>query len=303
MHLTLVPQGAKRLAPHQPQDKSLRDPIFVSTLPFDQHEARRYVTEAVLERTKKKWFWFVEAQRIEPALGTLCYLPPEIRRQIWATVLHCRETLSVEGLWEYDNLKGPVFSLSAYFFGFGRRGLPGNTANRLRLVSKFVKAEYEDAFLSLRTFRFNRPQDLDTFLESFTGNQRSRLRSIAIGLSVCTLESIRIWTSSLTRLPSTLQDVQFRIYRTFNAWFVPMPRDTWNALHGLYYLNREVQQEDFDLIETLVKCAVRSAPDARVSISPAGQDVLSPLSQAAVDAIIRNARKQKPAAYLASTSS
>lgn len=167
-----------------PEDADYRHPTFVMTLPFDQNLVKKYITDGVLNRTKRRWAWFGEAQRRNPALGTLQYLPAEIRRMIWKDVFYCRDTLSSDGLWEYDCTCGPIFSTSAYFFGFGRRGL-GNGVEGLRQVSTAVKADFDDAFFFLRTFRFNQAANLNGFICQLTPELSDRISSFEIG--ICTL--------------------------------------------------------------------------------------------------------------------
>lgn len=162
---------------------SYRSPVFVDTLPFDQNLVRRYITESILRRTRNRWYWFVEAQRLNPALGTLIYLPAEVRRLIWGSLFECRATLSSEGLWEYEHKNGPIFDLEAYYFGFGRRGLAGyNGFQGLRQVSSGVKSESDEAFLTLRTFRFNETRNLLGFLDQLTPSTADRLRSFEFGI-------------------------------------------------------------------------------------------------------------------------
>ena len=107
-----------KLAVH-PEQLPLRSDIFLSTLPFDQNIIPRYITEGILHRTRRRWTWFVEAARSNPSLGTLQYLPAEVRREIWKWLFYCRETMSADGLWEYDCKLGSMWNTSAcryYFF-------------------------------------------------------------------------------------------------------------------------------------------------------------------------------------------
>lgn len=60
------------------------------TLPFDTNIIPRYYSDRVLERASKRWDWFVEARRLDATLGTLSYLPVEIRRFVWERMLDCK---------------------------------------------------------------------------------------------------------------------------------------------------------------------------------------------------------------------
>ena len=283
------PNDGRTLSP--PTGISFKDPVIISTLPFDPYYVRRDRTEEMLQRTVKRWVWFDQARRIHPTLGTLSYFPLEIRRRIWEIMLHCDDTLSADGLWEYEHLHGAPLALSAYYFGFGRRRFHQSSANGLRLVSSSLRAEFEDIFLSMRTFRFNRPESLDAFANQLTAYQLSRLNSIAIGLSVCLTTSMGVWLGSMARLPSTLQDIHFRIYPVRNGWF-----GMAGTVQSLIY-DRDVEQEEFDVLDALVKQAVQSAPNARVTICGAAKEYqLSTRCQVATDAIIANSRQRRSTA-------
>ena len=274
-----------------PAHISIRDPAIVSTLPFDPYYVQRYRTEEVLQRTVERWVWLDKALKIDPTLGTLSYLPPEIRRRIWEIVLQCDDTLSADGLWEYEHLHGAPTNLSAYYFGFGKRRFHQGSTKGLRLVSSSVRAEFEDVFLSLRTFRFNRPESLDAFVNQLTDYQLSRLRSIAIGLSVCLTTFTGVWLGSMARLPSSLQHLHFRVFPAYNGWF-----ENAGIIPGMVY-GRDVDQKEFDLLGALVKQAVQSAPKARVTICGAAKEhQLSTRCQIAANSIIANSQQHRSTA-------
>ena len=173
----------------------LRDPIFVMTLPFDQDLVKRYITEGILHHTRRRWEWFAEAQKLTPGLGTLGYLPFEVRVMILKELLRCRGTLSSDGIWEYDFTCGSIYDVRAYFFGFGRRGLPNVDGFReIRQVSSSAKAESDDVFLSGRSFRFNQASNLESFIQQLTPAASNRISSIDIG--ICTVRKYRIYNHS-----------------------------------------------------------------------------------------------------------
>ena len=270
-----------------------RDPAVVSTLPFDPLYVPRDRTDEALQRTAKRWKWFDEAQNTDSTLGTLIHLPLEIRRHIWDMVLQCPDTLSIDGLWEYDCLLGAPFNLSAYYFGFGRRRFDRDIFTGLRLVSSSVRTELEDIFLSKRTFRFNRPESLEAFVNRMTSYQLSRLHSLEIGLTVCLTTSMEVWLDSMALLPSDLQEIHLRIYPARNGWFGAQ-RGTSSVK---YNDGREIRQDEFDLLDVLVKQAVQKATKARVTISSAAKyNPLSARCQIAVDAIIAGSRQHRSSA-------
>ena len=233
------------------------DPFLVQTLPFDRTQANPASTERILKRSRDRWEWFSDAQKADPALGTLSYLPYEIRQLIFVHTLACRPTLSADGPWEYDYRLGPPLNVSAYYFGENGRATIDSRINGLRLASSSIKAEYEDVLLSKRTFRFNDPDSLMSFITRLNNAQLSRVFSIAIG--VCILYQMESWLKPIGQLPSSLSDVQFQIYTAFNDYFQP---DSLSILKGV------------------VKEAVRRAPHAGMSICGTGQE---PLTQECLD--------------------
>lgn len=121
---------------------SLHDPTYLVTLPFDDDRVPRYISDNIVFRVLERWDWYTKARELDCALGTLAYLPAEVRLLIWQSLLYCRDTWSWDGLWEYG-AQGSPYQLSAYYFGLGRRGdFFGNVEN-LRLVSTQIKAEFD----------------------------------------------------------------------------------------------------------------------------------------------------------------
>ena len=233
----------------QTRDLVVQDPSFVATLPFELNSIKRYIADPILQRTKKRWVWFARARQINPSLGTLCYLPPEVRGLIWQAVLSCRYTLSCDGLWEYECNLGPVFDLSAYYFGFGRRIFVDSNIENLRHVSSSVKTEYDETFLK-RPFRFNEPMNLAVFLNRMPEQYSSRLKSVEIGVCLCPSYNVESWMAPIARLPKGLTQIHFRLYPTIPGWL-----DGHNGKQSLQMLG------------SLLRNACQHVPDATVILS------------------------------------
>ena len=240
-----------------------RDPSFVATLPFDQNSIKRYITDRILHRTRRRWAWFVKARETNPSLGTLSHLPVEIRQNIWRSVLHCRNTLSSDGLWEYEGTLGSVLSPSAYYFGFGRRPFIDSNIENLRLVSSSVKEEYDDIFFKM-PFRFNQASNLTQFLDRLTDSQLTQLASVEIG--VCTLYNVEGWMTPVSRLPPKLREIHFRIYPTIPNWY-----------------EGKIGQKSLEQLGKLIQNATERVPDARVLKSSTDEKPLSAHCQAVFD--------------------
>ena len=146
-------------------DASLRDPTFLMTLPSNQSYVTPYIRLTIYSRELIKDVNGIPGHRNSMLLhGTLGYLSAEARLFVWRSLLHCIDTKSLDGLWQYDRGLGSPFRLSSFYFGCGRRGLFLDSVENVRLVSSQIKAEYDHVFLCIRTFRFNYTESLSTFL-------------------------------------------------------------------------------------------------------------------------------------------
>ena len=258
-------QHAEDMRLDQHNEIASRDPSFVATLPFDQNSIKRYITDRILDRTRRRWVWFAKAREINPSLGTLSHLPAEIRQYIWRSVLHCRNTLSSDGLWEYEGTLGSVLSPSAYYFGFGRRPFIDSNVENLRLVSSYVKEEYDSIFFKM-PFRFNQASNLTKFLDRLTDSQLTQLASVEIG--VCTLYNVESWMTPISRLPPKLREIHFRIYPTIPNWY-----------------EGKIGQQSLDQLGKLIQNATERVPDARFLKGSTNEKPLSTQCQAVFDDI------------------
>lgn len=250
----------------------LRDPRFIVTLPFDENQYPRYVTDRVLHCTRRSWQWFVNAQISYPVLGTLGYLPFEVRSMIWQFLLHCRATLSSDGIWEYEPKLGPVFDLGAYYFGFGQRSLLGNKAQNLRLVSSALKQEYEDIFLTGRTFRFNYGQNLGTFTDDLSRlGRKNPVRRIELGYGTFSVLHMLDFVQPMANLWHGLREIDIIVYGTSMAIFEKRGNEkAWGSLRNA------------------IEGASKSASRAKITVRIPDEDSLSGKCEAVVKATLES---------------
>ncbi|KAM0804820.1 hypothetical protein BDR22DRAFT_554280 [Usnea florida] len=179
------------------------------------------VKEMALRQTEKRWDWFSEAfkldKRLRRQLGTLGYLPLEIRDKIWhAAIEDCMDG-SVEldcypRFWgpappkrPYKWKHGPMdmdmtleivlqphdeqtyagFGLNIYSKFLSHRSWQTNGIPQLREASPDVNIEVESVLVSTYPFRFSCPVVLRRYLNTASAWQMNRLRSIIIELSGC----------------------------------------------------------------------------------------------------------------------
>lgn len=234
------------------QPTTLYESSVVLSEPLNGPRVGQSLTEEAISRTQSQWQWFSNAREEFPALGTLAYLPYEIRQLILGKALASPHITNADGGWEFDHRLGSPLNVSAYFFGENGRSMIGQGASGLRQVSSAMKAEFEDVLLCQRTFRFNDPDSLEAFIERLTDSQKNRVLSIAIG--VCILHQMDGWLNALTKLPSKLRCLEFHIYTMVNDYFQP---DSLSTLRKMM---------------TIAAC---HAPDAARSICGAGQEPLN----------------------------
>ena len=224
------------------------------TLPFSKKDVSLRLWRETIERTQQRWIWFSKARQLDhmlgERLGTLVYLPQEIRDQIFLLVIDSpfdelerererhryvygresrichRKNTDTPTRWRLDyeastsafhktptNLD--VFELQSYH---SRRSHSWHPIRRmpLHLTSPSTKVDFEYLFLRCTTFKFNCPRMLGRLLDQLSPYQQSILQHIAIGIhdycSCCkNYQSYQGWMSVCTRLPSSLRLVTFEL--------------------------------------------------------------------------------------------
>lgn len=257
-----------------PAESGLWQPRFVLTLPFDKDGCSRWRTEIALQRTKKRWMWYSDARESQPALGTLSYLPVEIRAIIFEHALWCRPTLSADGLWEYDFRHGSPFNLTSYYFGFGRRKAIDQGVGHLRQVSSRIKMEYEDVFLTKTNFRFNEPHGLAEFLSRLTDAQKDRLACMTIGVTLA-LE-MGSWISSVELLPGSMRRVDILLYKVIDRY-----RATTDS-------------QELEHLRKIIQAAGTAAPEASMSLRSMAEEPLSHECQAIAEELRELSHPYRP---------
>lgn len=209
---------------------------FRITLPFEDcsrlprsfghrfSRQERQATNRALKQTKKRWCWFVRAQRLDTQrhtrLGTLGYLPQEVRELIYKTILgdHITKILYWDNTYHESAfekaMKEQNWSSKEFSFDPGHKiarvaiqrklsvaaidmldlewhhvGLWGLTKygrafpqNDLRLASRTLKGEFDDYLLRNSTFCFDCPHNFRRFMRQLFPTQVSCLRRITINV-------------------------------------------------------------------------------------------------------------------------
>lgn len=200
------------------------DQVLAPTLPFKQQDVPREQFEHAIHQTRKRWAWFAESRELDAKrgteLGTLGYLPWEIRRQIleavrrglvhrlpkqyqtfpWAYRQGCAPALETlcyrprelrSGLQVHDVFD--PFDLASYTLEYvditelTRTGCPMDGVPMpipLRLSSRTLRDDFDDLFLPNTVFKFESCAELQEFLGRLSDLQRTKLRRIVITILV-----------------------------------------------------------------------------------------------------------------------
>ena len=223
---------------------------YAITVPFDIESLSRFslLKAKTLRQTKARWCWFDTARKDDQdagtSLGTLRFLPYEIRQQIFQIVLEdyfdeveeqlrqhnsvfnrCRSRcvghidrslleIHFEGLHcscKRDRVPN-VFNLGSYFVW----PAPERLFMSLRLASPSIQREFDSVFLSRSTFQFTCSFTLQYFLDQLSPFQRKQLRCLSISIFqywVCDSYSLTRrdpWMAACQRLPPSLKSVEMQ---------------------------------------------------------------------------------------------
>lgn len=271
--------------------------VIAMTLPFKAEDVYPSFRKDVIKRTKKRWAWFSDARkkddRLGTSLGTLGYLPWEVRRFIFEIVLRgyfeeCKHPLEwserYRCLWylnrynyiheaidkwdwqvDYErrvNTPGvpDVFELDSY-----QPSNPNAPTMNVRLASQSLRTEFEHHFLRDSNFSFDCPRALEEFLGQLTCHQKAQLRHFYFELwnccGCCTAqESDGGWISMASQLPPFLKSLRIEIECNRG-----LPGINAFGVHRgpaeLKQLNRAAT-----FLEIMSKMAARSAPRLTTSM-------------------------------------
>ena len=185
--------------------------LLAKTLPFDVYEVPNEL-QVSLERTKQRWAWFTKAKDHDEErgtqLGTLGYLPWEIRQKIFGNIFDgCFDVQIDRHQWGDYGFKSRESRWRIWCnrktFPYLWRGLA------IRNVSTSMRLEVEHAFITMAHFEFE--HDLTLFLDHLTTYERSLLRSIKIPLigGPCVEWESETRMADCARLPSGLTSIIF----------------------------------------------------------------------------------------------
>ena len=270
--------------------KNPRTPDLTMTIPFDLKYSfwPSLLKARVLRQTELRRCWFDEASKDDKEantrLGTLRFLPYEIREQIFKIVLEnyfdefnlerrrygtlTKWQLNYEGWVCHCKVAGyktwDVFNLISYCCVTESQYKTRAPLN-LRFASESLREESDHVFLASNTFEFTCPASLERFMNELSPLQQRHLRRIKLHIVGymywnCFPNISKVykrWMAVCERLPPRLVSVQFIL--SYH----------WGISNGIWTGNN--RDRGFgDVLELLSKRVSRACPRAKISM--AGRD-------------------------------
>ena len=267
------------------------------TVPFDIKNLSYFslLKAKTLRQTKACWCWFDKASKDDKdagtRLGTLRFLPYEIRQQIFQIVLEdyfeeqLEQQLAIFNRGRYSvgrvnrsilqitfrhcccKREVPnVFDLRSYFGVWQATERPPMS---LRLASLSIQSEFDGNFLACNTFHFTCPFTLQGFLDQLSPFKQRQLRSVSLAMFeywVCNSDPLVCrdqWMAACQRLPPGLISVEMKSpysLRDVLTFWTNRPKSFYDG-QGANSVNRLATE----LLEPLFKKIARASPQAVIS--------------------------------------
>ena len=283
--------------------------VLAATLPFKQINVPPNLFHRAIDQTQKRWAWFMESRELDTErgteLGTLGYLPWEVRQQILKIVYdrhfygksyHGPRTLCYE-IPPWAIAAPNIFDFS-YSYNVTTRACWVSHTTRtnfgLRRSSATLGFEYEGLFLSNTIFKFKSPTALEKFLGQLSDFHQTKLRRIIIDIWVlCGCRSPRLrrdwrdgWKTACFQLPASLRQVSFEL-----DYSRPRGHNARSCFrHGNSRQTNEIKAVA-NLVEILSKMVVRSAPEAVIEMHERARKELLPEELELFDAAVNDVER------------
>lgn len=229
----------------------------ILTLPFNPLPVSyNGVTKPAIDRSIRRWSWFTQAQKLYPSLGTLSYLPVEVRLLIWRKLVEGRS---------WQQLVHPdMFHMVS---GVWEKCFP---VHRLREAIPLAGLEFDQMHLSTVPLHFGSAKAASEFWDhKITPWQLPWIRNLSFTLES---DSTQSWLHYFHRaLPPNLKTVTLDFQHatlclTGNCSSSPRPGTTTRQVLGRKH-HRVTQsakrlERDLALFEVIAKVVAREAPQA-----------------------------------------
>ena len=296
---------------------------YAITIPFDIQRLSYFslLRAKTLWQTKARWCWFEKASKEDDdagtTLGTLRFLPYEVRQQIFEIVLE-DHIVELEERFEQEkfiyNGRGKITD------GMNRRMLLNKFMNRrscskrdkfpevsdlrsyilvshateklptgLRFASLTIRQEFDDLFLlflSRRTFCFTCPLTIHRFLSQLSSVQQRQLKHVHLSMltywacSPDTQKHRALWMTACERLPPGLKSVELQLPCPLRHITFFLPK-RWGILLGDQAEN-QLRRLAMGFLHAVSKKISRALPQAVISWT--GREKLGKEDSALLDA-------------------
>ena len=283
----------------------------------DASQESREALSKVLKEAAKQWLWYYHAAQLDARnhtrLGTLAYLPIEIRSQIWDHLLRYqiarhrythytdprlrnrRQLFISDCRWSddsqaWDSLRRNIIEirLDNYF--------SQSWLSTIRAVSPTIRNECDSILFSSRILRFECPSVMTNFISQLSTHQLTHLFHIRVNVFAdcnCDLphggEHPNGWLASFASLPSNLRTA---IIETGNQQeFVAVARESTGPVFGAIRQNQAAQpmslRKRLVLLDMLINRARRCVPGLVVSMGAWHWEYLYPGKQGLFESLFR----------------
>ncbi|KAL9129711.1 MAG: hypothetical protein Q9217_001914 [Psora testacea] len=242
-----------------------RRDVFIATLPFKLQDVTPKLAKTIIKRTQKRWKWFSEARKLDDrlgtSLGTLGYLPWEVRQHIfwWFQSIHfsCDADTWIplpdkDSVWQFHldrDWTTPVKSKS-------RQDCEGFDHPS---ASRSLSTEFDTFLLRHNIMKFQCPAIALEFLDQYSGFPGAPMRRIVIELydwrCHTDKQHEKLWRLFCSNMPVVICSVQFEVGATY-----PFPRKEVDHFAELQQYVKPVVA----LVEVLSKVVRRRLPKASI---------------------------------------
>ena len=286
--------------------------LLAVTLPFKRRDVSPNLFGLAIDQTQKRWAWFTKSRerndKLGTELGTLVYLPCEIRQQVFKALYHayfdwtndwplCYMAQTFSSTMRAHD----IFDLASYCriyqtIDYRPAECPPHELSipiPLRLSSPTLGLEFDDCFLFNTIFKFESSARLQMFLDQLSDFHLTKVRRIIISIWVpcgCRCPDLLIgrwdgWKTTCSQLPASLQQVSFDLDYS-------RPRNhTESCRRGRHGRLPKQLKAAANLVEVLSKRIARSAPGAVLEMHEHAKRKLLPMESPLFDAAVNDVER------------
>ncbi|KAL8994367.1 MAG: hypothetical protein Q9188_007086 [Gyalolechia gomerana] len=260
-----------------------------STIPFDTLNTPSFILKNTIDRSLSRSHWFTAGQRQNPGLGTLSYLPVEIRNRIWMyTLNHNAFCYFNSDIWLHQ-ARGCLYE--DYWLPSWKRDYD---VRALRAASQKIRLEFDQTFFRATPMEFESIFSATRLMRQIDTWQFQWIRQISFKL--VGKDGGPSWTTFFrNHLPPNLQKVCLDLHhehgQTSLRWYKSVfdgncggarcktslkptktgEKRSCSHLQKLNYLSKRLER-DLSMFESVTRTLARNVPQATVQLVKTNAD-------------------------------